>query len=66
MMIFIRRVGEGILIGDDVELVVINVGTGNRVKIGIKAPRHINVALSENSALKDEQQAIPIKAKGNK
>ena len=38
MLILTRRVGEAIMIGDDVEVYVLGV-TGNQVRIGIEAPK---------------------------
>ena len=42
MLIVSRRVGEKIVIGDDVVLEVLQV-TGTEVKIGVEAPRSVPV-----------------------
>lgn len=42
MLILTRRVGETILIGDDIEVVVLEV-KGGQARIGIAAPKHVNV-----------------------
>ncbi|NWG13339.1 MAG: carbon storage regulator CsrA [Acidobacteria bacterium] len=42
MLVFTRRKGESLVIGNDVEIVVLSLGPGN-VKLGINAPRHISV-----------------------
>lgn len=41
-----RRQGEALLIGDSIEVQVLEV-SGNRVKLGIKAPRDISVVRRE-------------------
>jgi carbon storage regulator len=46
MLILTRRVGETILIGDDVEVTVMAVN-GSQVRIGIKAPKNITVDREE-------------------
>ena len=46
MLILTRRPGEVIKIGDDIEIMVM--GTkGNQVRLGIKAPNHIDVHRQE-------------------
>ena len=42
MLILTRKVGESLLIGDDVSITILNV-RGNQVKIGVKAPKEISV-----------------------
>lgn len=46
MLILSRRVEEVICIGDDIEIMVTRIGP-NSVRIGIKAPKHINIARKE-------------------
>ncbi len=46
MLILTRRIGETLMIGDDVAVTVLNV-TGNQVKIGINAPEKIPVHREE-------------------
>ena len=46
MLILTRRVGESIRIGEDIEIVVTSLDQ-NKVKIGIRSPRHIPVHREE-------------------
>ena len=46
MLILTRRVGESIIIGDDVSVTVLGV-KGQQVRIGTKAPRDVSVHRDE-------------------
>ncbi len=46
MLILTRRVGETLIIGDDVHITVLGV-KGNQVRIGINAPKHVSVHREE-------------------
>ena len=46
MLILNRKPGESIIIGEDIEITVLEVEE-NRVKIGIDAPRDINILRKE-------------------
>lgn len=46
MLVLRRKVGETLLIGDDIELVVLEV-EGDRVKLGIQAPQDVEVIRKE-------------------
>jgi carbon storage regulator len=42
MLIITRKKGESLMIGDDIEIIVSKIDDGS-VKIGIKAPRDIQI-----------------------
>ncbi|EED34668.1 carbon storage regulator [Luminiphilus syltensis NOR5-1B] len=46
MLILTRKVGESLMIGDDVTITVLGV-KGNQVRIGVKAPRDVAVHREE-------------------
>ena len=46
MLVVTRRTGEKIMIGDDMEIMVISV-QGPQVRIGIKAPKEVSVHREE-------------------
>ena len=46
MLILTRRVGESVVIGDDVGVTVLGV-KGNQVRLGVKAPKEIAVHREE-------------------
>jgi carbon storage regulator len=48
-----RRVGESILIGEDIEIRIIQIGP-SRIKIGITAPKSIAVNLKEVKLVREE------------
>ena len=57
MLILTRRVGESVVIGDEVNIVVLGV-KGNQVRLGIDAPRSIAVHRAEiYRRIKREQAA---------
>lgn len=53
MLILTRRIGEKLLIGDEIEVVVLDVNR-NQVKVGIKAPRDLTV-LREELYIRDKR-----------
>ena len=46
MLILTRRVGESLIIGDDVNVTVLGV-KGNQVRLGVNAPKDISVHREE-------------------
>ena len=46
MLILTRKVGESLLIGDDVSITILNI-RGNQVKIGVQAPKDVSVHREE-------------------
>jgi carbon storage regulator len=46
MLVLSRKKGEAIMIGDDIELVILDVG-GDGVRIGIVAPKEIGIFRKE-------------------
>ncbi len=59
MLILTRRVGETVMIGNDVTVTVLGV-KGNQVRIGINAPKNVAVHREEIfERIKREQQAEP-------
>lgn len=53
MLVMSRRQGETILIGDEIEIVIAHVGR-SRVKVGIRAPRHMQVIAREMKLVSEE------------
>lgn len=47
MLIVRRREGESVVIGEGVEVVILECGAGKRVKLGIIGPREVNVYRKE-------------------
>lgn len=57
MLILTRRVGETIIIGDDIVITVIGV-KGNNVRIGIDAPKNVSVHREEIKRKIDAQMEV--------
>ena len=55
MLILTRRIGESLMVGDEVEIIVLGV-KGNQVRMGINAPKTIPVHRKEIfNRIKDEE-----------
>ncbi len=52
MLVIRRRAGEGFLIGDSIEVDILEID-GNQVKIGIRAPRETAILRREIAATRD-------------
>lgn len=46
MLVLARKINESIMIGDDIEVVIIDI-KGDQVKLGIKAPKQVSVHRKE-------------------
>ena len=46
MLILTRRIGEALIIGDDVNITVLGI-KGNQVRLGINAPKDVSVHRQE-------------------
>ena len=56
MLILTRKVGESLVIGDDVSIVVLGV-KGNQVRIGVDAPKSVSVHREEiYNKMQDEKK----------
>ena len=56
MLILTRRVGETLMIGDEVTVTVLGV-KGNQVRIGVKAPKDVSVHRVEIYERNKKEQA---------
>ena len=58
MLILSRKVGESVLIGNDISITILSV-RGNQVKLGVEAPKEVSVHREEIyqriKQMKDEQ-----------
>ena len=58
MLILTRKVGESVLIGNDISITILSV-RGNQVKLGVEAPKEVSVHREEIyqriKQIKDEQ-----------
>jgi carbon storage regulator len=57
MLILTRRIGETIIIGDDIEVTVLGV-QGTQVRVGVKAPKHVVVDREEIRMKRNAEKQI--------
>ena len=66
MLVLKRKTGESIIIGEDIEIKVVDIGDG-RVKIGIEAPKNIEIMRKEViEQVKEENKAAKTSKQINK
>lgn len=62
MLILTRRIGETLIIGDDVNITVLGV-KGNQVRLGINAPKDVSVHREEiYLRIQQEREGSDVKA----
>lgn len=60
MLVLSRRLGETLIIGDDVKVTVLGI-SGNQVRLGISAPREVSVHREEvYKRILDEMEQQPV------
>ena len=63
MLILTRRMGETVVIGDDVTVTVLGV-KGNQVRLGVNAPKHVAVHREEiyERIQREQEDDQPVRA----
>ena len=61
MLILTRKVGQGFMIGQDVEIIITEI-SGDKVRVGIEAPKEVKVLRRELCETMKENQSAAEKA----
>ena len=64
MLVLARRIGEAIVVGEDVQITVLS-RQGNQVRLGIRAPKSMHVDRQEIRLRRDEFVEAPIGLAGD-
>jgi len=59
MLILTRRLGETVIIGEDIQITVLGV-KGNQARLGVSAPRHVSVHREEIYLRIKEEEKIAV------
>lgn len=65
MLVISRRIGESFVIGDDMEVTVVDI-TGEKVVLGVVAPREVPVSRTDAAQQRADKSAINQKGYGRK
>lgn len=65
MLILTRRIGEAIIINEDIYLTVLRI-KGNQVRLGFGAPQGVTIHREEIQQKINEEQALLLKEPGNR
>jgi carbon storage regulator len=63
MLVIRRRIGETLVIGDDIEVEVLD-AAGSQVKLGIRAPRSVGVVRKEIQVVGEQNRAAARRLEG--
>lgn len=56
MLILTRKIGQGFLVGDDIEITITEI-SGDKVRVGINAPKNVKILRTELSQTVEANQA---------